>query len=171
MTEQSDSPQSATVIHFDIRSPWRTTVIAIVMRKFPMATEYDKLLEAINDGAISEAKRLIETGLDLNNPCDEGATPLYAAILNGHNTLVRLMLDRGANPNFVAEEPAASMYTEKPLDLAMQARFLMDWDKFHPIVQTLIEYGATDFDGGIESPDDLEVCRQRAIEWQRNKSA
>lgn len=136
-----------------------------------MATDYDKLLDAINGGNVSDAERLIKTGLDLNKPCDQGATPMYAAILNGHNTLVRLMLDRGADPNFVADEPAASTYTEKPLDLAMQARFLMDWDKFHPIVGTLIEYGATDFDGNVESVRDLTIREQRAREHQRNKSA
>jgi len=136
-----------------------------------MGAKYDLLLAAINGGDVSEAERLIESGLDLNHPCDEGATPLYAAILNGHNTLVRQMLDRGADPNFVADEPAASMYTEKPLDLAMQARFLMDWDRFHPIVQILIECGATDFDGNTESSDQLAVMRQRAREHGRNKSA
>lgn len=116
-----------------------------------MATEYEDLLAAINGGNVSEANRLIETGLDLNAPCDNGATPLYAAILNGHNKLVRSMLDRGADPNYVADEPAASIYTEKPLDLAKQARFLMDRDTFHPIVQTLIEYGATGFDDTTDS--------------------
>lgn len=136
-----------------------------------MATDYDNLLAAINCGDLPEAERLIEKGLDLNNPCDDGATPLYAAILNGHNSLVRLMLDCGADPNFIADEPAASMYTEKPLDLAMQARFLMDWRRFHPIVQTLIEYGATDFDGNTESPDQLAEIRQRAREHGRNTSA
>ncbi|MDX1963363.1 MAG: ankyrin repeat domain-containing protein [Pirellulales bacterium] len=136
-----------------------------------MATEYKKLLDAINGGNVYEAERLIETGLDLNIPFDEGATPLYAAILNGHKKLVRMMLERGANPNFVASEPAASTYTEKPLDLAMQARFLMDWDRFHPIVETLIEYGATDFEGEVESPYDLAVREQRARDHQRNNSA
>jgi len=127
-----------------------------------MATDYDKLFDAINTGDVDEARRLIETGLDLNSPCDQGATPLYAAILRGHQALVRLMLSRGADPNFVASEPAASIYTEKPLDLAMQARFLMDWDKFHPIVNMLMEFGATDFDGKVESPQESIACEQRA---------
>lgn len=136
-----------------------------------MGTAYDELLAAINGGDAAEAERLIETGLNLNSPCDEGATPLYAAILNGHHSLVRLILDRGVDPNFVADEPAASMYTEKSLDLAMQARFLMDWEKFDPIAKTLIEYGSTDFDGNTESPDQLALIRQRAREHGGNKSA
>jgi hypothetical protein len=136
-----------------------------------MAADYEKLLDAINSGNIVEAQRLIETELDLNSPCDDGATPLYSAILNGHHSLVRLMLDRGADPNFIAAEPGASMYTEKPLDLAMQARFLMDWDKFDPIVKALIECGATDYDGHTESPDQLAVRRQRAREHGGNVSA
>ena len=79
------------------------------------------------------------------------------------------MLEQGANPNFLAEEPAASIYTEKPLELAMQARFLMDWDKYHPIVKLLEEYGATDADGRVESIGDLGVCERRAREWQVSK--
>ncbi len=136
-----------------------------------MATDYDKLLDAINCGDVTEAERLINSGLDLNNPCDQGAPPLYAAILNGHHALVQKMLDLGANPNYCADEPAASMYTEKPLDLAMQARFLMDWDRFHPIVRTLLEYGATDFDGRRETPDDLAARERRAREHQNDRTA
>jgi hypothetical protein len=46
--------------------------------------------------------------------------------------------------NQVAHEPAATSYAEKPLNPAGQARFLLDWDKYDPIVKLLEAFGATD---------------------------
>ena len=135
-----------------------------------MANLHEQLLTAIAEGKIDEAKRLVQAGIDLNVPCDEGASALYPAILSGDVSLVRMMLEHGANPNFVANEPAASIYTEKPLDLAMQARFLMDWDKYHPMVKLLGEYGAADVDGQVEV-NDVGACERRARVWQASKSA
>ena len=130
-----------------------------------MANLHEQLLTAIAGGNVDEGKRLVRSGLDLNVLCDQGASPLYSAILSGDMSLVQLMLERGADPNFLAGEPAASIYTEKPLVLAMQARFLLEWDKYHPIVKLLEKYGATDIDGQVESSDDLQICERRAREW------
>ena len=80
------------------------------------------------------------------------------------------MLEHGADPNFLADEPAAFIYTDKPLELATQARFLMDWDKYHPIVKLLEEFGATDVDGQADSYDDFEGRERRAREWQASKA-
>jgi len=104
---------------------------------------HQKLVAAIAADEVVEAKRLIRSGVDLNIPSAQGETALYQAILRGDASLVRLMLEHGADPNFVADEPAATIYTEKPLDLAQQARLLMDWDKYDPIVKLLEEFGAT----------------------------
>lgn len=134
-----------------------------------MANLNEQLLTAIAESDFDEAGRLIQGGIDLNAPCDQGASALYPAILSGDVSLVQLMLEHGADPNFVADEPAASIYTEKPLELAMQARFLMDWAKYHPIVKLLEEYGATDSDGRVESRNDLQICERRAKEWQANR--
>lgn len=136
-----------------------------------MANLHEQLLTTIAESNSADAKRLIQAGIDLNVPCDQGASALYAAILSGEVSLVRMMLEHGADPNFVAGEPAATIYTEKPLELAMQARFLMDWDKYHPVVRLLEEFGATDVDGQVESSGDSEVCERRAREWQASKSA
>jgi hypothetical protein len=132
---------------------------------------YEQLFTAISEDNLDEVERIIETGLDLNLPCDEGASALYGAILCGNASIVQLMLENGADPNFIADEPAATIYADKPLELAMQARFLMDWDKYHPIVKLLGQYGATDTDGQVESLDELKACEQRAKEWQASKSA
>ena len=135
-----------------------------------MVNLHEELLTAIAESNFDEAKRLVQSGFDLNAPCDQGASALYAAILSGDVSLVRLMIEHGADPNFIADEPAASIYTEKPLELAMQARFLVDWDKYHPIVKLLEEYGATDVDGQVEV-NDVGACERRAREWQASKSA
>ncbi len=107
-----------------------------------MTSLHEEFLEAIADGQIEKAKRLTRTGIDLNVRCDQGASLLFAAILSGDVSLVRLMLEHGADPNFVAEEPAATVYAEKPLELACGARFLLDRDKYQPNVELLTQFGA-----------------------------
>ena len=136
-----------------------------------MTNLHEQLLTAIAESNFDEAKRLVEGGVDQYVPCDQGASALSSAILSGDVALVRMMLEHGADPNFPADEPAATIYTEKPLELAMQARFLMDWDKYHPLVKLLEEYGSTDVDGRVESIDDVGACERRAREWQASKSA
>jgi hypothetical protein len=111
-----------------------------------MLNLHEELCAAIAADQVEEAARLIRSGLDLNAPCIQGASALYPAILSGEASLVRLMLEHGADPNFAADEPGATIYTEKPLELAQQARVLMDWDKYDPIVKLLKEFGATDSD-------------------------
>ena len=111
-----------------------------------MTSQHKELLAAIANGQIEKAKSLTRTGIDLNAPCDHGASVLFPAILSGDVSLVRLMLEQGADPNFVAEEPGATIYAEKPLELAKQARFLLDREKYQPIAELLNQFGAT----GIE---------------------
>ncbi len=139
-------------------------------RCLTMSNLHEQLLTAIAEGNLDKAKRLVASGLDINAPCAEGASALYPAILSGDMSLVRMMLEHNADPNFLADEPAATIYTEKPIDLAMQARFLMDWDRYNPIVKLLEEFGATEVDGLVESANDLKVRERRAREWQSSKS-
>ena len=135
-----------------------------------MTNLHEQFMTAIVEDKIDDVRRLMKSGLDLNARCDQGASSLYGAILHGNISIIQLMLEHGADPNLIADEPAATIYTEKPLELAMQARFLMDWDKYHPIVKLLEKYGATDSDGRVESSDELEAREQRAKEWQVSKS-
>lgn len=135
-----------------------------------MTNLHKELLNAIAENKVEEAKRLIRSGLDLNVPCDQGETALYSAILSGDTSLVRLMLEQGADPNFIAHEPAATIYAENPLELASQARFLIDWIKYHPIVKLLEEFGATDSDGRVETNETQNGCEVRARGWQAGKS-
>jgi hypothetical protein len=109
--------------------------------------------------------------LTLNSRCDQGTSALFGAILYANPIIIRLMLEHGPDPNLLAAEPAASIYTEKAVDLARQARFLMDWEKFHPIVKLLEEYGGTDGGGRVESDADSKTVEIRAREWQARKVA
>ena len=130
-----------------------------------------KLLEAIANNETGQAKSIIENGLDLNVPCDQGASPLYLAILSGNLSIVCLLLENGSDPNCLAQEPAAILYAEKPLDLALQARFLMNWDQYDPIARLLQEFGATDAEGEVESIADAESIKRRAKRWQSSKAS
>ena len=127
-------------------------------------------MTAVAESNRDQLESLIENGIDLNARVDQGASVLFGAILQGDEIIVRIMLEHGADPNLLADEPAATIYTEKPLNLARQARFLMDWDKYDPIVKLLEAFGATDFDGCIETEAEWKVRELRAREWQATKS-
>lgn len=103
----------------------------------------EQLYDLITSNQFERAIQLVRSGLDLNTTNSQGVTGLYPAILSGNLSLVQVMLDYGANPIFVLDEPAATVYAETPLELAQQARFLMDWDKYDPIVK-LLEARAAD---------------------------
>ncbi|HKY28591.1 MAG TPA: ankyrin repeat domain-containing protein [Pyrinomonadaceae bacterium] len=137
-----------------------------------MEALHNQLLAAIDKDDLETATHLVTGDIDLNIPCSElqGAPALFFAVLKGNLAMVQLLLEHGADPNYRADEPAASIYTEKPLALARQARMLMNWDQYHPIVQLLEKFGATDEDTPIESPDLLEKSKVEAKRWQTQKS-
>jgi len=64
------------------------------------------LIEAARTGSLDTIKRLLDSGADVNRPGPTGdgwdATPLQHAILSRQSGAVRLLLDRGADPNRVA---------------------------------------------------------------------
>jgi hypothetical protein len=135
-----------------------------------MIDVYEQLMGAVVEDNVQEVRRLIENGIDLNRRCDQGASALFGAILQGNLSIIRLMLEHGADPNLLAVEPSASIYSEKPLDLARQASFLMDWEKYHSIVKLLESFGATDCEGRTESDEDSKTREIRAREWQARKA-
>ena len=134
-----------------------------------MIDVYERFVTAVVENDVREVTRLIESGIDLNYRCDQGTSALSGAILEGNLIIIALMLENGADPNLVADEPAASIYAEKPLDLARQARFVMDWDKYHPIVKLLEAFGATNAKGEVEN--ESKVVELRARDWQSKKVA
>ncbi len=64
---------------------------------------------------VTEVRRLIESGADVNAANDLGVTPLWSSAMNGNAEIVKLLLDRGANPN------AALTAGETPLMAAARA--------------------------------------------------
>lgn len=124
---------------------------------------FEKFYKLIEQEKTAEIENLINNDFDLNKRDEEGATVLFFAILQGNIEIVQLLLERGANADIVADEPAASIFTEKPLDLAQQLRFLTNWDKYHPIVKLLEKFGATDYEGKVDfSDEELQEAKERA---------
>ncbi len=78
---------------------------------------FEKFYAAIEQENIVEVERLINHGFDLTERDEDGATVLFFATLQGNIEIIQLLLERGANADVVADEPAASIFTEKHLDL------------------------------------------------------
>ena len=74
------------------------------------------------------------------------------------------MLEHGADPNFLTEDPAATIYPEKPLELALGASFLLDRDEYQPIAELLIQFGATISDESTPSAAYASWCGVQKIE-------
>jgi len=68
------------------------------------------LIQAARSGSLDTINRLLDSGADVNLPGPTGddcdATPLQHAILARQSAAVRLLLDRGADPNRVASPNA-----------------------------------------------------------------
>ena len=72
----------------------------------------DPLIQAARTGSLDTITRLLDAGADVNLPGptddDWDATPLQHAILARQAAAVRLLLDRGADPNRVASPKASA---------------------------------------------------------------
>ncbi len=127
-----------------------------------MNDSHAMLLAAIAADDVAEVERIAASDIDLNLPCDHGATALFPAILRGNTDLVRVLLNHGADPNFVTPKESWEIYAPKPLDTALAARAVVDWDTYDPIVSLLQAAGATDCDG--HQVPSGEAARDRALQ-------
>jgi len=79
---------------------------------------------------------LIEKGVDINS-LTKGQTPIYVSCAEGHENIVNLLLNNGADPNFPSKlrKLADSNYRSLPLEIAVRRGNPM-------IVRMLLEKGA-----------------------------
>jgi ankyrin repeat protein len=67
-------------------------------------------------------RRLLEEGVDINSKDKYGGTPLLQAAVNGHEALVRLLLEKGADVNAGnALEAESTWHYDKIVELLVLA--------------------------------------------------
>lgn len=91
----------------------------------------DELRRAAGTGDVAKVKELLDKGTDVNAANSYGATALASAADRGHTEVVKLLLDRGANP-----DTQDTFYKLKPLSWAAQRGHV-------EIVRLLLDHGAT----------------------------
>lgn len=89
--------------------------------------------EAANRGLVSVARELLKSGAKVNVTGLDGVTPLHDASVNGHESMITLLLRYGANPCL----KTASNKTALDLAASPQAIRLLAQENLH-------EEGATD---------------------------
>ena len=79
--------------------------------------QYKQIYEIAAQGDIEKVKAIIKSGAIINSPYDlkkkYGGNPLFAAVYNGHNNIISVLLNNGANVN------ARDVNGETPLDWAI----------------------------------------------------
>ena len=99
-----------------------------------IADDSSPLRSAARRGDAAQVQRLIEAKEDLNAESDYGVTALAMACDHGHEEVVRLLLQAGANPN-----TKDRFYKFSPLGWATMR-------KHASVVKLLVDGGATDVD-------------------------
>ena len=78
---------------------------------------FKQIYEIAAQGDIEKLKAIIKSGAIINSPYDlkkkYGGNPLFAAVYNGHNNIISVLLNNGANVN------ARDVNGETPLDWAI----------------------------------------------------
>lgn len=71
----------------------------IVVCLYPFV-DIQRLLRAAQEGSDLEVRRLLQSHkLDVNSRHILGWTALHVAAMNGHSSVVKILLDAGADPN------------------------------------------------------------------------
>ena len=65
----------------------------------PSLSDFTSLMRAASEGDIRYVNQLISNGVDINETGGNGATPLMAAVSSQRVDLVKMFLDKGANPH------------------------------------------------------------------------
>src|SRR5436190_6838814 len=94
-------------------------------------TRNNELIAAASDGDVTAVRRLLDEGAEVEAGDNAGWTSIIQAARSGHNEVVRLLLEHGANPN-VVEHGNQDM---TPLHWAATSNNI-------DCVKTLLEHGA-----------------------------
>ena len=82
------------------------------------------LLYAVRQGHAEVARALLDAGVDVNQrKGGDNASALLVATVNGQFDLAAMLLDRGANPNLIAENGVAPLYAAINLTWAPRAGY------------------------------------------------
>jgi ankyrin repeat protein len=74
-------------------------LMGIIKRLIGKAT-WPGLVDAINRGDVDDVKKLLAKGAPVNEKDEHlGRTPLIMASMTGHTEIVKMLLERGADPN------------------------------------------------------------------------
>ena len=104
-----------------------TTIAAVVLVVTGLA---GPIHDAIMNGNIDEVQWQLDAGVDVNEESSKGLTPLHYAASAGHNDIVELLIERGANVNATDSGKGAT-----PLDYA-------HWRDHEEVIETLNAHNA-----------------------------
>ena len=104
-----------------------TTIAAVVLVVTGLA---GPIHDAVMNGNIDEVQWQLDAGVDVNEESSKGLTPLHYAASAGHNDIVELLIERGANVNATDSGKGAT-----PLDYA-------HWRDHEEVIETLNAHNA-----------------------------
>ncbi len=104
-----------------------TTIVAVVLVVTGLA---GPIHDAVMNGNIDEVQWQLDAGVDVNEESSNGLTPLHYAASAGHNDIVELLIERGANVNATDSGKGAT-----PLDYA-------HWRDHEEVIETLNAHNA-----------------------------
>jgi ankyrin repeat protein len=104
-----------------------TTIAAVVLVVTGLA---GPIHDAVKNGNIDEVQWQLDAGVDVNEESSKGLTPLHYAASAGHNDIVELLIERGANVNATDSGKGAT-----PLDYA-------HWRDHEEVIETLNAHNA-----------------------------
>lgn len=125
------SPLTVLLVAVFVSLPLTTALPAASESPPTAAALAPDLLDAAAEGDLARVKALLDAGVDVNTANRYGATALTFACDKGHTEVVRVLLERGADPNVTD-----TFYSQTPLG----------WAAGHghfEIAAMLIEHGAS----------------------------
>ena len=91
---------------------------------------------AVKNEKLSEIRSLLRQGVNINMPSMDGFTPLQYACQKNKSSVIRILLEAGANPNYVPNTNRG-VYDASPLQIAYR-----NLPESMPSFQQLIRHGA-----------------------------